>query len=421
LNRLVLAVLERCPSAVRRSLIFFYRWLQFRLWKLRVFTKTRHIKPTYDIYKTIWIDPSKIEFVCEPGGKKGRLLTCGEVAGGDWDKAISSFDSLDVYRALKNRIEEQWAWDETQFYSRVLMEIDKGNYLWGCKNREELNGRCASIDRLYETINGSGYKTKEELSNDAEDPFWDHDEVIVHIDRDGRLLFGDGRHRLAIAKILGLQSIPAKVGRRHANWVEFRSEIIQYANEMYGGKVYHSLMHPDLRDIPASHSLKRFEIIEQHVPTPPGQVLDIGANWGFMSHCFENLGFACVAVENSPRDVYFLKKLRDAEGKKFEVISTDVLEYQDKTRFKIVLALNIFHHFIKTEFLHDRLVKFLNRIETEVVFFEPHNIEEPQMVGAYRNYDHEEFVAFVLKHSGLTTAINVGMAEDGRPIYKMSR
>lgn len=375
--------------------------------------------PTYDVNKIIWVDPSKINLVCEPKVRKGRLANCAEIAGGDWDKKVKMFENLDIYLALKNRIEKGVPWTETQFYRRVATEIDQGNHLWKCRNREELDKRCFDIEKLYESIKKTGYKMKQELPNEINDPFWNEDEVIVHIDRNGQLLFGDGRHRLAIAKIVGLNSIPVKVGRRHIDWVKFRSEILQYANEMYRGKVYHPLMHPDFRDIPTSHNFKRFEIIRKNLPPELGEVLDIGAHWGFMSHCFEELGYTCYAVENSPRDVYFLKKLRDAQNKKFEIIAMDILEYHDKKRFKIILALNIFHHFIKEKHQHDRLINFLQRIDTEIIFFQPHKIDEPQMVGSYRNYDCEEFVAFVLKHSRLRNALPIGEADDRRPIYKL--
>lgn len=44
-------------------------------------------------------------------------------------------------------------------------------------------------------------------------------EILVDVGRDGELLLVDGRHRLSIAKILGLDEIPVVKHVRHEQWV----------------------------------------------------------------------------------------------------------------------------------------------------------------------------------------------------------
>ena len=97
-------------------------------------------------------------------------------------------------------------------------------------------------------------------------------------------------------------------------------------------------------------------------------------------------------------------------------------EKNESVIFAVVLALNIFHHFLKTDALHEQLERFLGRLRAEVILFEPHRHDPPgQMTGAFRNYGPDEFVEFVKRHSGMTHGEHLGVARDGRPLYKLSR
>lgn len=48
-------------------------------------------------------------------------------------------------------------------------------------------------------------------------------EILVDVGRDGELLLVDGRHRLSIVKILGLDEIPVVKHVRHEQWVARRT------------------------------------------------------------------------------------------------------------------------------------------------------------------------------------------------------
>jgi hypothetical protein len=85
----------------------------------------------------------------------------------------------------------------------------------------------------------------------------------------------------------------------------------------------------------------------------------------------------------------------------------------------IVLALNIFHHFLKHKDDYDALISFLKDIDIETMFFEPHKSEESQMIGAYLNYDPDEFVDFIKENSKLNCSKFIGKTKDGRKVYKL--
>ena len=89
----------------------------------------------------------------------------------------------------------------------------------------------------------------------------------------------------------------------------------------------------------------------------------------------------------------------------------------------VILALNILHHFCKTEALHERLIKLLERMNTaDIMLFQAHRHDPPgQMEGAFQNYTEDEFLKFIAKHTGLNQSKKLGVASDGRPLFKLWR
>lgn len=188
----------------------------------------------------------------------------------------------------------------------------------------------------------------------------------------------------------------------------------------YGGKVYQPITHPDLSDVPAIHKGERFELMRSNLHYHSGTLLDIGANLGYFCHRFEDEGFHCYAVESTSSLFAILDRLRVAERREFTAIHASVFDFWEKSDFDVVLALNIFHHFLKTAETYELLIQFLKRLQTRVMFFEPHLDGEAQMQGAYRNLGETEFVRFIAQNTGLTRWEQIGRAKDGRAIYKLT-
>ena len=72
---------------------------------------------------------------------------------------------------------------------------------------------------------------------------------------------------------------------------------------------------------------------------------------------------------------------------------------------------------LKNKETYFRLINLLENLKMETMFFEPHLPNDPQMVGAYKNCNCDEFVEFVKKHSNLNHSKFIGKAEYERPIY----
>jgi len=380
--------------------------------------KSKIVDKSLDVNKTVWVNPKKIEFYTLK--KFDIWKDRGKVIGGDWDLLEKRFEDKEIYVSFKEHFLNGKRWEETSFYKVIMDEIPKTTLLSSKKVKEECDNKMKRIDLLYQNIKKYGYKTNEEilLERGVYNPIMVEDEVTVNIGRYGDLLYNDGKHRLSIAKLLEIPQIPVKIVVRHPQWMKLREELLAFAAEKDGG-LYHPLTHPDLRDLKTRYGDYRFNVIKENLSVKRGTLLDIGAQLGYFCCKFEDEGFDCYAL----RCLYFLKKLRRAENRNYKIIPQSIFEYKKgrKLRYDVVLALNIFHHFLKEKNFYGQLVSLLHRLEAKELFLQTHVPEEPQMKGAYVNYTPDEFVDFILENSSLEAGKLIGKTEDGRPLYKLYR
>ena len=175
-----------------------------------------------------------------------------EVIGGDWDKHARALSEYDLYNGLVDRFENGVAWESTEFYQSRVESIRSGKTKWGCSNADELKTRLSKLDDLYQNIRNNGYATQSEIrqkklnkpahyrSNEYLYP--EFHEVIVNVGRDGEFILHDGRHRLVIAQILGLQELPVRIKLRHKQWQLIRDEALSSSTFL---TEYRN--HPDIR------------------------------------------------------------------------------------------------------------------------------------------------------------------------------
>ena len=213
----------------------------------RLRSRLRHSAPTnpYRIYR---VDPASItvsiswqeltpdrgEAIPEPF-RLPNYHFAGRVLDGDWDTGRRPFAESVIYRSFRARFEAGVPWPETDLYAQCLDVIDAGGSPWGCTTPADLDRRCRGIDRLYETVDAEGYRTQTELQDSRAQPF-DHarpnkytrtvdGEIALVVGRDGELLFYDGRNRLAVAKLLELETVPVVILARHRQWQAVRDRV----------------------------------------------------------------------------------------------------------------------------------------------------------------------------------------------------
>lgn len=406
----------------------YFRETAKNLWTIgcKFSLKLKSFIQSVDLEKIYWVNPKKIKYSFMQGSSCFSLypIYTGKLFIKDWDltQNLMKFEERKSYKAYYQHFIEGREWKETEFYQAVLNKMENGMFKWGCSSEEEFMKRCRELNKLYEDIKKNGFKTQKMLGKGRISKHKGirelEDEIQVAINRNGDLIFYDGQNRLAIAKILDLDKIPFKIIHRHKEWMEFRKEILLYIKTEMGGKAYQPLLHPDLSDIPSVWGNERFEIIKQNLTINSGRLLDIGAHWGYFCHKFEEIGFNCAAIEDSPKNLYFLRKLKRAGNASFKIINKSIFDSEDVLNFDVVLALNLFHYFLKEEELYYKLRKLFNRLKVREMYIQTDEPEEIKTRTRYKNDSPEEFVDFIIKNSNFAKADCIGEVR-GNKIYKL--
>ncbi len=141
-----------------------------------------------------------------------RELSYGSTVDGGWDKSREPFSKLLMYRGIRQHYVDEQPWPETIYFSQLTerfcdqgMEEDTAEKL--------AMDLCRDIETVYEAISNHGYRSQRALNGHP------LHEVTVNVARDGTLLYNcEGRHRLSIAKILGIEKIPVLVLARHTEY-----------------------------------------------------------------------------------------------------------------------------------------------------------------------------------------------------------
>lgn len=390
------------------------------LWRLHLARAARRDGTRVRLPRFIELDPRSVESalwrqdVLALGSTRRQRNVVGLVRGGSWDERAFPLSQLAVFDAVRRRFEDDVPWEETVFYQEVRRALAGGERAFKIQQPEDLERILAKVERLHGDVALHGYRSQRELGTGRP---WD--EVVVAFDRQGRPCFVDGRHRLAVARVLNLPRIPAVVAVRHERWARLATEIRTYARRR-GGSAYQPYLHPDLADLPSDQGHERFDQLLAALPIRSGMLVDLGANSGYFSHRFEDVGFDCVAVERSVKEAYFLKSLRDAAGRRFQVIEGSLTEVELPPHPDVVLALNIFHHFLKTEASYRELESFLGRLQARFLFLETHLPGDRQMAAAHRNLPPDEFAEWVRCTGGFSSVRPIGTAADGRPLFLLA-
>lgn len=179
----------------------------------------------FDPLRIVMVDPADIEYISGsitsgnpdsyhleyidrpvPFGRR----SIGAVVDGEWDRTGYEFDELSEYKSFEAHYERGMPWEETELYRAHLKNIQDGYSSYGARSVEGLNQRFDEIDRLFESVSKNGVISHHEIGKGL------LSEIGIAIGRDGHpLFFGEGRHRLCIAKLLDLNAVPALVHVRH--------------------------------------------------------------------------------------------------------------------------------------------------------------------------------------------------------------
>jgi hypothetical protein len=410
-------LLKKLPR-LRNSLYKFYAWRIFEIvprlkniiykfydkfWYLELYIGNSDQNLSNILQNNLEIDINRLKYyVNYPIYSKNRTLNLEK----NWDifSNLEKIEESNQFVFLKEHFLEKKGWKEIDLYHIFTDQITLNEKILDYSDINQFEGLLYSLDELYHNFDLEKTKNK----------------IRVGIGSSGEFLLIEGIFYLSLLRILGVNPIPIEIIARHPQWTKFCNEILKFKS-IQGG-IYQPLIHPDLNlKSFESNSEERFKIIKDNLDKNTGTMLDIGANLGFFCQKFEDLGFNCHAVEIRSSNIYFMRKLRDIEGKKFKIINKSIFDLNDSKEFDVVIALNIFHHFLREEKLYFKLIKFLKTLKVNVMFFQPHDPNEEIMQNAYINFANRQFIDFIIKFSCLNKFLLLNEKVDGRnrPIYKL--
>lgn len=138
--------------------------------------------------------------------KLGHTMLPVEMSG-NWSKKLDDFDLRRWYRVAETRRHflEDVSWDQIGSVIKKRKKLNNGYYPSDVRSHEMLDQRLESHDKLFEAIRKDGG-----LSAAPEHL------VQLNISETGGFYFGPGgQHRIAMAVVLGFESIPMKLGYVH--------------------------------------------------------------------------------------------------------------------------------------------------------------------------------------------------------------
>ena len=223
--------------------------------QLRLITWLRHGRAhaaPIDPFTNLSVDPAAIEsWIDFDRADFMRIRFDFGVRGGDWDLDTKPLSEHFVFASIDAHFNKGVPWEDTPIYAVAQAGIVARDWRYhGCRTTTEIVDRLAQLDALYERVRRDGYRTQRELQvADGEQPLHrrrhrppEIDEVIVSIGRDGTFIFIDGIHRLSVAKVARVPSLPVCVLTRHAAWQDVRDRVAR-APHSFPASV---LAHPDL-------------------------------------------------------------------------------------------------------------------------------------------------------------------------------
>ncbi len=372
--------------------------------------------------KIIYIDPSKVEYLAEDifydiNSPESRIES------GDWDiQNLKKIEDFIIYKSLKDLFIHNKKWQDTELYDFIKKQIDSDDFrwTWNCYTIDQLDKRGSYLCDLYESIKKYGmFEHTESIDNE----FIQHlsniqnDDIMIAIDRNGLPMFvQNGSHRLCIAKILNLKTIPVKVYVRHKEWIDKKEFIYDRCKRLWNGKTYHNLPHPDLNEIESIWSDERYETFKLNSSLQTGTLIDIGSLFGYIPYRAELDGFESTACEIDNNYLEVMKILKKGYSMDYKILENNFLNLN--ANYDVIIAFNIFHHYLKTESLFNDLTAFLQRSNFKEMFVQFHEQGESQMIGVFKDFSPEEFAQYIMKCTNRKNCEEVG-EEMNRKIYKI--
>jgi len=192
-------------------------------------------------WRRLEIDPFLIRFSIEPSRfvRSGRYRYSGQVVKSDWNRVIDMPEKHKVLPMAFAAIFSHGFTSNTEAEANLEIDTEDAELF-----RQFFNHRINHVyAEMFSDFRETGFRPSKFLFSNI-DPFF------ICIGRQGELLFTTGKHRLALAKAAGLETMPVRVAARHVDWIRYRRgffERIQAGRASEYDK--QNWNHPDLQDL----------------------------------------------------------------------------------------------------------------------------------------------------------------------------
>jgi hypothetical protein len=400
--------------------VYYALWRQNPLvYRLLLPLKLRSVQTNSGERSSIRFSPHRVQQVYLAPDLP-RNMSDGQPAGtedGDWEKHTIQISDTWIYECVRRFLQSP---------KRDAAELER---LWA-----EGAPRMTRLDQILAETTGGPKRLTDMIATTitplpASRPAAD---IFIRVGSQGQLLceaLASSVIALSAARLTDRSETEGIISFRHKSWEQIRQKFFVLAGSVFSeghGALYQQLWHPDLMDVPHLHKQDdRAQFIEAAAgESQTGTALDIGANLGFFCHQLEDLGFRCHAIENNPILVDHMRLLRDIEGKTFKITCASILGHRIdmvcSQEYDLVLALAIFHHFLKKEQDYEALKRLLQNLKMKRMVLQTHNPRESQMRNAFRNFDPDAFADHIISLSCLTKRRFLGTTSEGRHVYLLS-
>lgn len=237
--------------------VHIHRLLEFQKMKLRIarFRLSGH-PGIGDPSRVFEISPRQIRKGIS-SENFGEEIPYFDIVPGDWHTRADYLQNSPTQQMLTIHFEEGVPWDETPQYHEITNKIQSGDTYTPFEHHQPTidayRDYLTYLDQLFESIKRNGYRRQTELDRNHE--FLGQrripqlNEIQVCIGPTGEPFVTSGSHRLRMAKILDLQSVPVRTRVRHLDWQSIRDEIVRANCESDVEDLSKYIHHPELTDI----------------------------------------------------------------------------------------------------------------------------------------------------------------------------
>lgn len=133
----------------------------------------------------------------------------GRRVGGDWDLRTDPALEHPALRSFERHFLGGTAWEDTDYWRQIHSSVEAGRPRIGCRSPSDVRCKFATFDILWDALGTGDYNRPR-----TGVPYRPWEEVLVARARDGELVLVDGRHRLLMAYLKGVD-LPAALILAH--------------------------------------------------------------------------------------------------------------------------------------------------------------------------------------------------------------